>query len=144
MKKKTTKRPKTSGMRGIVAKLDRALSRYVRMSHADDGGTNECVTCGKLQYWKDSDCGHYIKRQHMSTRFDERNVAPQCKKCNRFAGGAMDEFAAYIMRAHGIEALESLMAAKHSARKWTHAELLDLVDKFESAAREHEDRISPV
>jgi hypothetical protein len=136
------RRTKLSSVKSLEAKCDRELSRFVRMSAADEGGTVQCVTCGKLAHWQEVDCGHYIKRQHRSTRWDVRNVAPQCRRCNRFAGGVMDEFASYIIRAHGLPGLEELMMLKHATKKWTRAELYDMAEQFKSAAREQEARVS--
>jgi len=33
------------------------------------------------------DCGHGVKRQHMATKFHEKNNHAQCKICNGPAGG---------------------------------------------------------
>ena len=136
------KRSKVSVLKSLENRLDRALSRFVRMNASDEGGTAQCVTCGALHFWKDMDCGHYIKRQHKSVRWDERNVGAQCRKCNRFAGGSMDQFAQHILDKHGAEVHAELIRLKHASRKWTAEELQALVFKYESAAREQEARLS--
>jgi hypothetical protein len=68
--------------------LDEALSILVRQHYEQLG----CFTCGRLIPWRDADCGHFRRREHMSTRFDLRNLGFQCKKCNRFDGGLSYEF----------------------------------------------------
>ena len=128
----------------LMNKLDRVFSRYIRMRDADQDGQVTCVTCGKIAYWKDVDAGHYIKRQHMMTRWDARNCAAQCRKCNRFAGGAMDEFALHITTKYGAETLAELMRLKRIAKKWCEDDLQALIDSYESAARECEARMLPV
>ena len=114
-------------LKTLVHKLDRLLSEYVRRSAADAGGTVTCVTCNRNFFWKDVDCGHYIKRQHMAARFNPMNVAPQCRKCNRFAGGMMDAFALYLVKRYGIQILDELAELKHQTKKWTRDELESLI-----------------
>ena len=121
---------KKKSLKSLENKLDRTLSDYVRQKAADDGGTARCITCGKLDYWKDMDCGHYIKRQYKSTRWDIRNLGIQCRKCNRFAGGRMDEFALHIIQNQGLEVLEELGRLKHTTRKWTREELEQEIQKY--------------
>ena len=119
-------------LKTLVHKLDRLLSEYVRRSAADAGGTVECVTCNKLFFWKDVDCGHYIKRQHMAARFLEKNLATQCRKCNRFAGGVMDAFALYLVKRYGFQILDELAELKHQTRKWTRDELENLIRLYQA------------
>jgi hypothetical protein len=42
------------------------------------------------------DAGHFVSRRWKATKFDERNVWPQCPKCNRFSGGEAFLMANYI------------------------------------------------
>jgi len=133
MKKKKT------GLRPLVTRLDRAFSRYIRMKAADENGLCECVTCGARKHYKQMHCGHFIKRQHMSVRFDEVNCGAQCVKCNLYNGGCQDMYATYILKTHGEKVLLDLMDKKKEVKKWTRAELEDLIDKYEAlAAREAE------
>lgn len=130
-KRHTRKRKKRQiSMSGLEAKLDRILSDYIRRKDADEGGTVRCVTCRKLFFWRDVDCGHYVKRQHRAVRFDERNLGTQCRKCNRFAGGVQDEFAQHIIETHGVEVLNELMRLKHSVAKFSREELQSMCNHY--------------
>lgn len=104
-------------LRSLEKKLDKLFSIYTRRKYADQGGTVRCCTCPKLMFWKEADCGHWIKRQHRSTRWDERNVGPQCQRCNHFMGGCQDEFAQHIIAEHGLAAFNDLLALKHKVFK---------------------------
>ena len=114
-----------------MAKADRAFSRYIRQKHADAGGWVSCVTCGQRMPWEDSDCGHWIKRGHHATRFDERNCGTQCTACNRYRGGAMDEFAEYIVKTYGVETMHELLALKRTNKTWRISELRELIDFYQ-------------
>lgn len=121
---------KKPSLSALECKLDKVFSEYVRRKHADAGGTVQCVTCPKLMFWKDADCGHWIKRQHRSVRWDERNVGPQCTRCNHFMGGAQDEFSLHVIGQHGIEAYSELLKLKHQVKKYTRPDLEALIDEY--------------
>ena len=67
----------------LIKKLDKIFSVYIRVSSSVDGFV-KCCTCGKPGHWKTMDCGHFIPRKNISTRYLEQNCAPQCKDCNEF------------------------------------------------------------
>ena len=117
----------------LDAKLDRVFSIWVRRRHADVGGTCSCVTCGTLKFWKDMHAGHFIKRQHRSTRWRPTNVHPQCPRCNRWMGGQQDEYGHFIIQTYGLAEYQDLMAAKHQVCKFTRADLDEMIAKYQSA-----------
>lgn len=121
------KKPSLSSLEG---KLDSLLSQYVRLSAADEGGTVRCVTCPRLMHWKESQCGHWVKRQHRAVRWDERNVGVQCKRCNHFLDGAQDEFAQHIIAQHGNHVLDELLRLKHTVFKVTRDFLEDQIETY--------------
>lgn len=124
------KRKKLPTLSSLEARLDKAFSRYIRQRDADEGGTVRCVTCGKLMFWMDSHAGHFIKRQHRSVRWDERNVHVQCPAENTFKGGSQDEYAKFIIEKYGIEVFDELMELKHQTVKHTRDDLLQMLEKF--------------
>lgn len=85
LKKKTTSQ--------LKKELDKLFSQYIRLKYADKNGKASCFTCDRSFPWKETDCGHFVSRQHLATRFDERNVRVQCKGCNLFGGGRVAIFA---------------------------------------------------
>lgn len=104
------------------------MSMYIRLKYADKKGYVKCVTCGVVRHWKDQmDCGHYIPRTHNATFLCEENLHPQCKSCNVFAKGRMDEYALFIIDTYGIEKLRELRALKYTSKKFTVGELEDLI-----------------
>jgi|TARA_R110002020_G_scaffold34108_7_gene104129 NAD-dependent SIR2 family protein deacetylase len=76
----------------IIKKLDRVFSEYVRVKHSDGNGYCSCITCDKKFHYKNIDAGHFVSRRHILTRYDEMNVFPQCKYCNRFLNGLQYEY----------------------------------------------------
>jgi hypothetical protein len=117
-------------------KLDKLFSQYIRRSHADAGGTVRCVTCPKLMFWKEADCGHWVKRQHRAVRWDERNVGPQCSRCNHFMGGVQDEFSQHIIVQHGLCVHDELLRLKHTVFKVNRVFLEDKIQTYKQKLEE--------
>lgn len=82
----------------VIDDLDAIFSQVVRLSHADEHGMVECYTCGAKKHWKLMQCGHFIPRIHMFTRFSEDNCKPQCPTCNLLKDGNLVAFAQYLER----------------------------------------------
>jgi hypothetical protein len=108
-------------------KLDLVFSAYIRKRDADKDGYGKCVTCRK---WSLLEAGHFIPRQHISVRWDIRNVHGQCSRCNRWLHGDLIEYTLYMQKRYGVEVVEELMRFKNTTRKFNSAELLELIDKF--------------
>ena len=118
-----------SRRRRLVDKLDTVFSKFIRKRDSDS--FCKCYTCGKQGDPKEMDAGHYIKRSCMRTRWDERNVHAQCTGCNRFRGGAMDEYALHIIKDYGEGIIEELMAMKHDpVKKFSLDELEEMIEKY--------------
>lgn len=116
--------------------LDAEFSFYVRASSRDRMGLIRCVTCGKLEELKDIDCGHYITRALRSTRWDEKNVGPQCRKCNRFLNGMAHEFRAYLVGKWGAEEIEKLEMRSRMISGETRETLLEKIKEYREKNKE--------
>lgn len=125
----------------LEKKLDKEFSDYIRRKDADDGGTVECVTCGVLGFWREMDCGHFVKRQHRATRWDERNASTQCRRDNHFMGGRQDDFAKAIIEKYGQEVFEELMQKKYQTFKVTRAYLEEMIDRYKQLNSELDKRL---
>jgi len=73
-----------------------------------DGEYVKCVTCENVRHWKNMDAGHYISGVHIGTRYDERNVHAQCKDCNQFKGGNLEEYKKFMLKTYGEDVLKEL------------------------------------
>lgn len=79
-----------------MARLDAIVSEVIRRVAANYMGFVDCITCGHVFHWKDVDCGHFQKRGNMATRYDRRNLGPQCKTCNRYKDGEEEVYGRVI------------------------------------------------
>ena len=122
---KTAKKPTRSK---LVKKLDVVFSQYVRLSNADSRGFCTCVTCGKQGHWKTGgiQAGHFISRKHYSTRWDERNVKPQCVACNVYRSGEAYLYSLYL----GHNLADELYQKSKEITKFTNVELQEMIDFY--------------
>lgn len=72
--------------------LDIIFSQLIRLKEADEHGMVKCYTCDEIKHWKQIQCGHFIPRAQMPTRFSEKNCRPQCKQCNEDKRGNLVVF----------------------------------------------------
>ena len=82
-----------------------------------------------------ADCGHYINRQHMSTRFSEVNCNAQCRSCNRFDEGNMSGYRAGLVRKHGETKVLLLESQKYETRKYTEFEYKALIEHYKKEVK---------
>lgn len=80
------------------------------------------------------DAGHYISRDNKRMRWDERNVWPQCRSCNRFHEGRKDEYALFLIKRFGPDILEEL-----SKDKWIPYKIDDL--QLEEMCKEYKEKL---
>ena len=67
-----------------VDKAAKLLQRLVRLKASDDNGYCQCVTCGKIDHYKNMQGGHFYSRRHIIFKLFEDNINPQCAGCNMF------------------------------------------------------------
>lgn len=84
----------------LIADLDAVFSLFLRIKSSDKNGIAQCVTCHTKDHYKNMDCGHWIPRANMGTRWNEYNTGVQCKKCNQFNYGEEKKFAEYIEKCY--------------------------------------------
>ena len=117
-----------------TTKADKYFSLFIRLRDADENGLARCCTCGTMKPIKEMDCGHFIKRQHMATRFSEINCACQCKRCNAFEQGRDVEFSDFIDKKYGGSVLIQLKLAGRLTKKFNKFELDQIAKYYKQAA----------
>lgn len=123
-------KPKQKTKGYYVKKLDAVFSTYIRQSYANDFGMSSCYSCSKIAHWKDLQCGHFISRAHMNTRWDEKNVRSQCVGCNVFKNGNMVEYSYRLLKEIGEGGMDELMEKKKETRQWSISELKDEIKRY--------------
>ena len=106
------------------------FSRYIRMKYADWRGNEECVTCGKVQHWKQMQAGHFIPGRMNAILFDERGVHPQCFLCNGPLKGNPRKYEAFMKAKYGQEVIDELDRLSNTTRTFTPDELIDMKNYY--------------
>lgn len=109
---------------------DNWFSKFIRLRDADENGFIRCISCGRVVFWKDADCGHFIKRQHMALRFNEQNCAAQDKRCNCFEQGNDIGFAEGLDKRYGPGTADKLRAMKNNTLHLSKFELSVIADHY--------------
>lgn len=122
---KAFKKAKKLSVAYYVKKLDIVFSRFIRQR---DGG--RCFTCPYQNDWKKLQNGHFCPRQHMATRFDERNNNAQCFACNMFYGGRPDAYALRLQEKYGPGIVKELHDLARTEKHWSIPELQALIEKY--------------
>ncbi len=117
--KKKPKKIKSLGK--LKRDFDSIFSKYIRQKYSKNGLV-QCVTCSNWKKIKEMQAGHYVSRTYLSTRFDERNVHPQCVGCNMFKSGALDEYSLWLIGTYGEGILEELNKKKYESKKYSRLE----------------------
>jgi lipoate-protein ligase A len=80
-------------MQNLIEDLDREFSRFIRLKSSDKYGMVRCYTSDKLMHWKTAQCGHWVSRKHLATRWMEDNCRPQSQYDNCYLSGNLEVFA---------------------------------------------------
>ena len=123
------KKPKKKTLKYWKTKIDKPFHEYIRRRDADNNsGYCKCISCNKPIHFSESDAGHFIGRQHLSTRWDERNVNSQCRKCNRFEYGRQFEYSLNL----GEELSNELLQKSRGIMKLADFEYMEIFEEFKA------------
>lgn len=101
---KSTKVPsKVKSLAKWKKELDVIFSKYIRQR--DNG---QCFTCPKKDDPKRMQNGHFVPRQYLAVRFNEKNCNCQCYACNMLYGGQGATYAIRLKEKYGQETVEWL------------------------------------
>jgi len=122
--------PKKPTRSKLVKQADKIFSEYIRRRNANELGMAECFTCGKIDHWKNLQCGHFQSRKHYSTRWNEKNCQVQCAGCNVFRYGEQYKFGLYLNKKYGNNISEKLMNEAKRTIKLSNFELQEIIDHY--------------
>jgi len=116
----------------LKKELDKWFSLYIRLRGADDNGNNQCCTCGTIDNWKKLQCGHFVSRKHLATRFHEMNCFPQCVSCNIFKYGEQWKFGQFLDRNLGEGVSEELVILGYTSCKISRIDYEEKITYYKS------------
>tara|TARA_R110002074_G_scaffold100349_1_gene216810 strand:+ start:283 stop:693 length:411 start_codon:yes stop_codon:yes gene_type:complete len=116
----------------LKKELDKWFSLYIRLRGVDDNGNNQCCTCGTIDNWKKLQCGHFVSRKHLATRFHEMNCFPQCVSCNIFKYGEQWKFGQFLDRNLGEGVSEELVILGYTICKISKSDYEEKITYYKS------------
>jgi len=117
-------------LKSLKKEADRVFSIWIRKRGMSPDGSNTCVSCGDVKPWSELQCGHYLKRNHLATRYHEDNCWPQCPTCNVFRYGNYPGYAKFMYQTLGEERVEKLFELHNRITKLTHSDYEELIKKY--------------
>jgi hypothetical protein len=130
-KKAKVRQKKAESIGVLTKKLDRIFSVYTRLSGIVKEHNAQCFTCDKVLHWREIQCGHFQSRRFYSTRFHVLNCKPQCYACNIGLSGNQYIFGVNLDKAHGPGTAELMVRTSREVKKFTSAEMMDLIAFYE-------------
>lgn len=113
----------------IIRRLDQVFADYIKARDVADG-KYRCISCFKAVSRSQIQCGHYIPRKHLATRWDELNAHCQCVDCNCFKDGNLIEYRKNLIKKIGRLNVERLEASRFSFVKVSDIELLEKLEYY--------------
>jgi hypothetical protein len=118
----------------LIAECDAVFSKYIRVKYSNEKGLCQCYTCGAEKRYQDLQCGHFIPRLNMATRYLPENCRVQCVGCNELARGNMKVFEQKLEAEHkGI--VEWLREQGNSVYKPSRFELKEILVEYRCKLR---------
>jgi hypothetical protein len=78
----------------------------------------------------------YVDRDHMATRYNEKNCNGQCVSCNRYGDGNKDGYEKGLVKKYGLGILQELTLAKHQTKKFSKSDLIELEKEYKQKIKE--------
>jgi hypothetical protein len=116
------------------------FSLYIRLRDCPDNsqGFGKCVTCGKVDHYKNMDAGHFVSRRWKPTKYREDNVSLQDVYCNRDLSGNLDEYAKVLGEEKVAELKE---ASRQPAKKMPLWEVERMIAEYRQKAKDEAYRV---
>lgn len=123
--------PKKPTRKSLITKLDKVFSEYIRRRYTKNEIAT-CVTCGKEDYWKKLQAGHFMSRKHYATRWNEENVEVQCMACNVFRAGEQYKFSKYL----GQDKADELLTKSRETVKFPDWEIQEMIELYKNKIKD--------
>lgn len=104
--------------------LDSVFSKYIRAKYH-----KYCYTCNKPS--NALQCGHFVSRQYLATRWSEDNCRPQCWGCNGYGRGRLLDFEENLKEELGEAVVENLKLSRHTIIKLSVPWYLEQIESYE-------------
>ena len=125
--------PAKKSISKLKKELDKWFSLYIRLRDAmPNSGLVKCFTCPITKHYKDGmQCGHFMSRRHMATRYHELNQI-QCIKCNMFEQGMQYVYGLNLDAKYGEGCAEELQVLSRTTLKMSRVDYEDNISYYKT------------
>jgi hypothetical protein len=116
----------------LKKRLTIVFNMYIRLRDKD----LPCISCGQPLPFAGSHAGHFVSSTYTVHRFNELNVNKQCPSCNLFRHGNLISYFIGLERKYSPIVPRELEATKHTIKKYTAGELLELIEQYKVKVKE--------
>ena len=121
---------KTDTIPRLQAKAQKVFNAYIRKRDSENGYFT-CISCGKILPTEVMNAGHYVPQKNSSfLRFNEYNVNGECQYSNGFDEFHLIGYRKNLIDKIGQEMVDWLESNQRTIKKWTRAELNELIEKY--------------
>ena len=135
-------RTKAIGLSKLKSLAAIDLQKAIRMEHADGRGMCTCVTCGAVVHWKEIHAGHFISGRSNAILFDERNIHPQCNRCNTYLGGNQECYAPWMVDRYGQAVVDELRQLRGTVKTIYRSEILAMREQYRARIAAQRERLA--
>lgn len=128
MNAKTIQKYKLKSISQLKKIADRHFNKFIRFRDQN----KVCVSCNQKSVLQ---AGHFYSAGHYPIlRYNENNCFGQCKKCNLFLSGNLNEYRKNLIKKIGREKVEELdlkvAIYKQNGYKWDRYFLIETIEKY--------------
>ena len=116
----------------LKKELDKWFSLYIRLREATLQGVAQCFTCGKIDYYKKLQCGHFQSRRHYATRWHTNNCRPQCVKCNMFMQGNIWVYGNKLKSEIGEDKFDEIIQLSNTSVKRSQDDYKEMIEYYKN------------
>lgn len=117
-------RKKPKSLSKLKKELDRLFSLWIRAKYP-----KRCYTCDRA--YPNLQCGHFVSRQYLATRWEESNCRPQCMVCNVRLHGNILEFEERLIKELGAQKVQELKDSRKQLLRLTEEYYTTNIDKYQ-------------
>lgn len=124
-------RVKEKSLPVLIHELDIIFSRFIKTRDMKDGRI-KCFICGHPMTFQEAQCGHFIDRDQMPTRYDEMNCHSVCQECNCFDYAHKARYRDIMFETYGEWKINRLAQKSKSLQKYFKFEIEELIETYQT------------
>jgi len=118
---------KSKSLSKYKKEFDAVFSKFIRRRD-----NHTCYTCGIVMEPTKSQNGHFVPRQYLSLRWDERNCHAQCYACNVLYNGQPSVYAIKLTEQYGPDILREFEAKRKELTKLREDFYIENIGKYKA------------